>query len=52
MSVSTLYIIDDRMVNEYGAAGGMRAGRRKVSIRRNCVPHSLYRSGHRKSHMT
>jgi hypothetical protein len=38
LSVSRLYIIDDRTVNEYGAVDGMTAGRRKLSIKRKCAP--------------
>jgi hypothetical protein len=45
-SLSRLYIIDDRMINEYGAVGGMRTGRgstrRKPAPVAHCPPQIPY----------
>jgi hypothetical protein len=36
--LSKLYSVDDAMINEYGAAGGMRSGRKIRSTRRKPAP--------------
>jgi hypothetical protein len=38
MTVSRLYNLDDRMINEYGAVDGMRIGRGNRSTRRKLAP--------------
>jgi hypothetical protein len=38
LSVSRLYSIDDKVINKYGAVGGMRVDRWKQSIQRKPVP--------------
>jgi hypothetical protein len=44
LSVSRLHSIADRMINEYGGAGGMRIGMRNESTRRKPAPVQLCRT--------
>jgi hypothetical protein len=37
MSVTRLYIVDDRMIHEYGAVGGMRIGRGIDFLKNNII---------------
>jgi hypothetical protein len=48
-SVLGLYSIDDMIINEHGAVGGMRIGRRNRSARGNPPQFHFV---HHKSHMT
>jgi hypothetical protein len=38
LSVSRLYSVDDRMINEYGALGGMSTGRGKMKYSEKTCP--------------
>jgi hypothetical protein len=49
LSVYRQYSVDDRLTGEYGAAAGMRAGRKFQSTRKKLDPIPLF---HHKSHMT
>jgi hypothetical protein len=43
LSVSRLYSVDDRMINEYEVDDGMRIGRGKLRIQKNLAPnHFVY----------
>jgi hypothetical protein len=45
MSVSRIYSINNGMINEYGAAGGMRIGREAIVLRENPLHgHSVHKS--------
>jgi hypothetical protein len=49
LSVAKLYSVDDRIINECGAVGGMRIGRGNGSTRRKLSQcHFLHHISHRK----
>jgi hypothetical protein len=49
LAVTILYSIDDRMINAYGAVGGMKTGRGNKVCGENQPQYDIV---HHKSHMT
>jgi hypothetical protein len=43
LSVSRLLSIDDRMINEYGAVGGMRIGKETEVLEENLPQYHFFR---------